>query len=438
MNTVGDGVDAAGRLVGSLKDLPLWILASLAVSADILFFLPIVKAKLPDNFLPWLIVGVVLFNTLAFARVASLGLRAWNRYKTALAARRTFHISPDAHQSWWSTARQRDDSKTTQISVRLLVKNLTSAPLGLSAVRLIKPKIGSEIIQADVLLRAADSNMYGTTMHSGHKIPPKDSLPASVHLMIRGVPNRAPGEILNVVIGISDDEGNEQRLKISLRGLGEPKTRATASARETIFSITDPVEKEIVSVLQAELDRYDKHGRERGGLGSIHIVYRGRAISGVGTDSWNPDSPKNQSIAEDPDAATLESDNLAALMAFHDRMRSTPEKERLAAVLIDRLDGKKPYLRVSYFIVAALWKIGRLKDALSKAYTTLPENDIKSFGLSNVLLMFNGLLKYRHPDFTTEMLEWIENLVHQLKEEHTFQITEKIAAVRAYRLRPHC
>jgi hypothetical protein len=43
------------------------------------------------------------------------------------------------------------------------------------------------------------------------------------------------------------------------------------------------------------------------------------------------------------------------------------------------------------------------------------------------------MLRYRHPDFTSEMLDEIERFLDGLNE-HPFQIPEKLAAIRAARL----
>jgi len=77
---------------------------------------------------------------------------------------------------------------------------------------------------------------------------------------------------------------------------------------------------------------------------------------------------------------------------------------------------------------------GFAHEALQKARRDLPAGEGKVFGLSNVLMLLNGLLKYRHPDFTNHMLDEIEHLTHDLNE-HTFMIPGKIAAIRAGRLR---
>jgi len=91
------------------------------------------------------------------------------------------------------------------------------------------------------------------------------------------------------------------------------------------------------------------------------------------------------------------------------------------------------YACVAYLIVLVLWKIGLLGEALEAAMFGLPEDDRKDFGLSNALMMLNGLLRYRHPDFTPDMLDTIERFL-QGSQEHSFRIPQKIAAIRAQRL----
>lgn len=220
MSAIGEGADAAAKILSALKDLPLWILVALAAVANVLFFIPVVKGQLPKEFGPWLLVAVVLSNILAISRGISVVVNMGYNFRAARIARRTLHLSPEGGQSFWATIRQKDDSTTTQVVVRFLVKNLTEAPLGLVAVRLIRPKIPGEIVHADVMMRAVDNRMYGTTAHSGHRVPGKEILPATATIIIRGMPKQSPGEILPITLGVMDDEGNEQRLKLRLKGTG--------------------------------------------------------------------------------------------------------------------------------------------------------------------------------------------------------------------------
>jgi hypothetical protein len=156
-------------------------------------------------------------------------------------------------------------------------------------------------------------------------------------------------------------------------------------------------------------------------------------MSSFGGDSWTLHSPANQEIATDPQDATLRSDNLDALHAVFARLSNDDERERFANALLDRLDEDKGYARVAYLIVCMLWRIGLLEEALEAAKFGLQENDMRTHGLSNALMMFNGLLRYRHPDFSPEMLDTLERFL-QGSDEHAFRIAQKIAAIRARRL----
>jgi len=425
---VEQSAGAATKALEVLKDIPLWLLSGLAISAGILLSIPGL-ISVPAR--PWVVSAGVVFGVLAVARAVAMLFDRIPTWRKAREERRRFHLTADPQQSFWSSSKQADGSIITQVVARLAVKNRTDEPLGLARVRLLKPRIRGEIVHEDVSVRAVNRNIYGTAAHSGHLIPPKMSLPASASVMIRGVPWRKPESEVRVKIGISDDEGYEQIVVFKIRVMSAPPATPARPPLEMVSSITDPAEKEVAAVLQAELSRYEKCGRRVGGLGSVHLAIDGREMTGVGTDSWNPNSPKNQSISDNPDACDLRSDNLEALMAFYDRL-SPAEKERFAAALLARIDGKA-YLPVSYFIVLVLLKIGRLKEALERAKSNLPQGEISVFGLSNALMLLNGMLRYRHPDFTNEMLDEIEKFLDGLNE-HSFQIPEKLAAIRTARL----
>jgi hypothetical protein len=260
------------------------------------------------------------------------------------------------------------------------------------------------------------------------------SLPASAHILVRGVPWLKPKKEIRVVIGVKDDEGNERRIKLRMRVIPSAGSVPRPRPLELVSGIPDPIEREVAAVLQAELPRYERVGRRVGGLGSIHLVMDGKLFAGATTDSWNPDSPRPQSVAENPEAMELRSDNLEALLAFYSNLASDEEKDRFAGAILNRLDAEKGYLAISYFLVCVLWKIEKLQEALAHAKANLPQGEIKVFGLSNVLMLLNMLLRYKYPDFGDDALDEIERFVRDLNE-HTFQIPEKIAGIRAQRLR---
>lgn len=428
MTGVEQGAGAATKALEVLKELPLWLFSGLAISAGILLLIP---GLLPPSVRPWIISAGVTFAVLAVARATAILVEQIPAWKRARDERRRFHVTAEPQQSFWSSSKQADGSIVTQVVARVVVKNRTAEPLGLAHVRLVKPKIDGEIVHEEVIVRAVGRNTYGTAAHSGHLIPPKMSLPASASVMIRGVPRRKPENEVRVKIAIGDDEGHEEIIEFKMRVMSAAPATPARPSIEMVSALSDPIEKEVATVLQAELSRYEKCGRRVGGLGSVHLSIDGREMTGVGTDSWNPISPKNQSISDTPDSCDLHSDNMEALMAFYERL-SPVEKEAFASDLLARLDGKA-YLPASYFIVLMLWRIDRLREALEKAKSSLPQREISVFGLSNVLMLFNGLLRYRHSDFTNEMLDDIERFLDGLNE-HPFQIPEKLAAIRTARL----
>jgi hypothetical protein len=428
MTGVEQGAGAATKALEVLKDIPLWLLSGLAISAGILLWIP---GLLPSSIRPWIIGGGVTFGVLAAARATAMLSEQIPLWRKARDERRRFQVTAEPQQSFWSSSKQADGSIVTQVVARVVVKNRTAEPLGLAHVRLIRPKIRGEIVHEDVSVRGVTRNIYGSAAHSGHLIPPKMSLPASASVMVRGVPWWKPKNEVRVKIAIGDDEGYERMVVFKMRVFSPPPATPARPSVEMVSSLSDPIEREVATVLQAELSRYEKCGRRVGGLGSVRLSINGREMIGVGTESWISNSPKNQSISDNPDTCDILSDNMEALMAFYERL-STVEKEAFASDLLARLDGKA-YLPVSYFIVLMLWRIGRFREALEKAKSSLPQGEISVFGLSNVLMLFSGLLRYRHPDFTNEMLDDIERFLDGLNE-HAFQIPEKLAAVRTARL----
>ena len=329
---------------------------------------------------------------------------------------------------WWHMGK-RGDEPTMQVSGRMFATNIALVPVRIPQTELRYGFLGRKRVSGMILVSGED--MYGM-----YDIPPGKTREISFHFWVYPpVCNPVDPFVAHSVVFI-DQFGNRRKAKrISFRPTASNAPPTPKEPEEFPYEIANPIEKEVVSVLKAEIARYQMCGRIVGGLGSVHIVYQGRAFTGVGTDSWTPNSPANQLIVSDPQAAVLKSDNLESLIGFYKRLTTADERAQFVNALLDRLDAKKGYLSVSYFIIVVLWSVGSLAAALRKAKTDLPVGESKVFGLSNVLMLLNGLLKYRYPDLTNEDLDDIERMTHGL-EEHSFLIPAKIAAVRARRLTP--
>jgi hypothetical protein len=424
----------AETLIKTLKDLPFWMLAGLAIALDIILYVSSFAAQIPSDLQSWFALGAVFLNVLAGARLIDLFWSLGKAMVKSKAQRKTFHLSADEMQAHWGTARQPDGSVITQLALRFVAKNLTDRPLGLAGVKLLKPRFKGEVTHADVSLRGVRGNMYGSLQYSDHRLPPQGLLPGSLHVMVRGIPKTDTASPLRATFRITDDEGNHQKITAELRGMPAPVQTQPSAEMERISAIGDPIEKEVASVLKAEVDRYNKNGRVSGGFGSLYVEYQGRHINGFGQRAYTPNVPNNQSIVKNSDEAKLCSDNLEALLAYYVRLSSSADRERFVQAILIRLSAEKEYFRISYFLVCVLLKVGKLRDALQKA-RDLPQGEIQVFGLSNVLYMLGGLLRYTHAEFTTEMLDEIDSFVHDVSNENAFAVLENIAAIRAMRLR---
>jgi hypothetical protein len=230
-----------------------------------------------------------------------------------------------------------------------------------------------------------------------------------------------------VQFALADEDGNEQRVWVTCKG--QP-ARSKPIPYESIHAIEDPIAKDVAAILQTEVARYDKNGRNAGGFGSVYITKSGGPINGFGQDSWTVNSTSNQEISTDPAKNQLHSDNLDAMLKLYSGLTQGDEKSRFLAAIRSRL-GQASYARVSYFIVCMLWRLGDLETALSLAATKLPQEDTQDFALGNTVYMLNGLLRYIHPEFSDADLDCIEKLVDRVGSKD-FHIRQKIAAIRAW------
>ena len=202
---------------------------------------------------------------------------------------------------------------------------------------------------------------------------------------------------------------------------------------EALYGITDPIEKDVAAVLQAEIARYEKNNRSRGGFGSFHMACEGRSDLQIPGDSWVMNTARNQEISETAEQNVIKSDSLDTLLIIHARLETLDERERYTNALLSRLQDDRGYAKVAYLIVMALWKVGLLGTALDAAMFGLVEDDQRSFGMSNVLMLLDAMLRFQHFQFTDDERDIIERFI-QSCGEHPFRIPQKIAAIRACRI----
>jgi hypothetical protein len=357
-------------------------------------------------------------------------LQKRNRHEGFFVPTKTLQLASKLERACWWHIGKSGDEPTMQIAGSMFATNIASVPVRITQAELRHGFWGRKRVAGVAMVsKGLHENMYGM-----YDIPPGETRDVTFDFWVYPLAVKPVVHFTAHSVTFMDQFGNRHIVKrVRFRSDAADFQPKPKEPEEFPYAIADPMEKEIVSVLKAEISRYEICGRRVGGLGSIHLSYKGQSFGSFGGDSWTPDSPIDQLIVPDPEAASLKSDNLEALVGYYQGLDSDEKREQFKAALLDRLDAKKGYLGISYFIVYVLMCVGSFADALQKVRRDLPEGESRVFGLSNILMLLNGLLKYRHPDFTNQMLDEIERMIHGLNE-HPFMISAKIAAIRASRL----
>lgn len=240
-----------------------------------------------------------------------------------------------------------------------------------------------------------------------------------------------PGRDFQAKLVLTDQFENKRRVKV--RFVAPRQAQPTPEReREQLSAISDPIEKGVASVLQAELARYRTNGRREGGLGSLAVTYGGQQLRGMSGDFRELGSSRNQVIVSDPDQASVISDNEDALLGLYKGLPAEEEREQFRIALLARVTKGSIYTPIAYLPLLVALDLDFAPRCFAVARERLLGDE--EYGFSNCLMLLDGLLRLRHPEFSEELLDEIENLIHGTNE-HPFAIPERLAAIRVERLR---
>jgi hypothetical protein len=365
------------------------------------------------------------YATWKWGRTAVGSLRRWlTRYRPRV-PRETVRILPQVHGCRWNMGSV-SGVPAMQINGRWYATNITGDPVLLLGARLVSPATEAHF----VIVRHSEGDIFGD-----FPILPRATTEVSTLFWVIPLRRREGEDFVSNVLFL-DQYGNRHKIKkVRFRGPPVPKPKETEPGKEAIHSITDPIEKQIVSVLKAEVSRYAECGRGAGGLGSIQTTLDGRSHAGVGTEWRESNSPKNQSLVLNAQQVVIESDNAAALLNLYGSLKTEEEQTRFVAALLKRLSKTTEYAPIGYFIFYVLFSIGHLSDALDTARKDLQGD--AAYGFSDLVRLLDALLRFKHPEFDAKALDDVERFTEGLTED-TFRIAERLAAIRAVRLSQQC
>jgi hypothetical protein len=340
-------------------------------------------------------------------------------YKKIVDARYVLRFVPLHRQRWWHLAKQSDDSFCSQIALDIQVTNISSGPVRIIKINLVKPR-------AKILTAIASFPIIGTSYHSfDQPIPPGGTTTASIHIMARG--KIAPqGSPIRITLGITDQYGQEYKLKnIIIETRDKPIHENTIKEHidfpppKIPWTYNPEVESIAIcdAILKEEKRNYAANGRTRGGLGSLNVGLQSEPNYGVTEVGkvpsllWKKGSGKNVS-----------SPNLERLLKIYEALSNT-DKENIDQYLLSQLQKDSPFSDVAYFVFLTLHRIGRTIDALKTARTYLAGD--KVFGYSNLLGTLSAVVSLEHcaiePSLYRQILHELEN-----DQEHDFRLKEKI------------
>ena len=272
--------------------------------------------------------------------------RKWLKHKWQSIIRRklrlpkeTIRAIPRDRSAWWSMGSVHG-KPAMQVVSDWFVTNISDREALICKVRIRKYRT-----TGCILVRHPNQNVFGT-----YRIPAGFTTNARIDFWIQP-PNRKEGDELEVKYEIIDQLGNVHRTE-KVRHVSSPKKKEDKieTRLESVCDILSPVEKEVVSVLQAEIDRYAGCRRLVGGLGSVTTTYQGRTLIGVGSDTRKADSPELQSIIPDPENARIWSDNGESLIRYYATLDDQKKKDFVSA-LVTRISKDTAYSDIGYFIL---------------------------------------------------------------------------------------
>jgi hypothetical protein len=381
--------------------------------------------RIVANVTAWLVASATLPMWLVVVLVGAGAVAGWLIRYTAGRSRaqrekeRRLRIVASPFACGWSDAKKGEE-RAIMLDLHATATNVSEVPVYVPRAYVVKPRS-----DAFVLVKAVDSNMHGN-----YAIPPGETTDIVAHFGIHP-PIARNGEEVVVDIAFVDNFENAHRLR-KVKFLPPPAGKKRVEyAHEAVHAIEDPVEKQAVAVLKAEVARYQRIGRGTGGIGSVHTIRDGRTIAGVPSDGWTHGSHENSYITRDPNSQ-IASENADALENLFRRLQSDDDRVRFVRALTSRIKANTEYASVAYLPLLALLRVGKLPEALTTAKAQLRGDS--ELGFDEFVRVLAALLTNQHQVFSDTDLDEIERFAEGLTE-YAYEIPARVAAVRALRVR---
>ncbi|TPK85704.1 hypothetical protein FJ936_09200 [Mesorhizobium sp. B2-4-13] len=300
-------------------------------------------------------------------------------------------------------------------------------------------------------VRNSSFEVEGPEGWGDHAIPPHQTLRLNTHFMVPTRKFQWRGSKW-FSFTFTDHTGRQtHKRNVEVKEERQRTIKTTKLPSEAVVDLTDDRERAVVSLLQEEIVRYSRNGRENGGLGTIQAVDGYKKITThVYQDSWTSSrAAERQDISVDNDTK-IASETGDALVDYGASLPADGA-DVVQQYLLDRIDRDRDYYGVTYIIVYALWRMDRLNEAFTtvlsryehkatiadkifrRAHTNRVLVKEQRYGYSDVSGLLNGILRYEHESLSEDDLNSIEKFARATRE-HAFQIQQKVTSIRALRI----
>jgi hypothetical protein len=195
--------------LNSLQSMPWWVSLSLAILGYLVAFVPFFSV-LVDGWNPIVLLAAIFFSLIFVFQMVDLA----GRHIFHLARRqKVFHLTEVDGACFWRHAPIGHNELGLSIRINCIVKNKSSEPLHLLKARCIRPNFGGEVVMNQVQMMVARNQSWS--------IPPNSTATVLANIILK-VQKEWPRGDIQALIGVLNDDGIEETVKVTLKCPPEP------------------------------------------------------------------------------------------------------------------------------------------------------------------------------------------------------------------------
>lgn len=183
---------------------------SLAITGYIVYAVSLFSTLVGKKWIPAVLLAAIFFSIFFVLQMFDL----LARHVFHMARRqKVFHLTEVDGACFWRHAPFGNNERGLSIRINCIVKNKSGEPLHLLKARCIRPNFGGEVVMNQVQMMVARNRSWS--------IPPNSTASVVANIILKAKKELPPGDI-QAVVGILNDDGIEETVKVTLKCPPEP------------------------------------------------------------------------------------------------------------------------------------------------------------------------------------------------------------------------